>query len=542
MRFLPSFLKPFIDQNVFPFATKTFKYFKPVYIFLGYEAFRRADPSRFTLSFASILFNLGKFPEASLLYKKVLTKRLNLVIARTDLVDQLTKLKQKNLITDEEFLNNSDEYLNSEPSMESLNTFITFLWQLGYENQAKKVIKKASELSLINNESAYRPHDIVEISNVSTANLISAKLLLAARKFDFNLPTCVNPRRNSHPSRHTVNVPEIVHYKLKNAYVKPGYTLFIDDNYIIYEPAADPRNNLVAGQWQYILGSKYLPNQILSKYPPTAEEHLDSAILLSGRCSNNYFHWLIEYLPRVLMLQNTENYPYLIEKNLPPPLLESLKIFLPKDAKMIFYDHTKTLRFKNLLVPSLPIYHPDNFDIPYWQGAAVSREHIQFLIQTIQSAMGPKWNIIRPERKVCISRKNYQGRAIANQKEIEDYLQQLGFEIVYPETMSFLEQISLFRSAKVVIGATGAAFANSIFCQNGSLIFNFIADHNQDYCMFSNLAQSVGVKYYLILGTALKDKALFPHKANFTHAPYKVPLNDFKNQFEAKLRDEGLLT
>ena len=47
----------------------------------------------------------------------------------------------------------------------------------------------------------------------------------------------------------------------------------------------------------------------------------------------------------------------------------------------------------------------------------------------------------------------------------------MGFEVVRPEALGVVEQISLFRHATVVVGATGAAFANCLFCPPAAKIF-----------------------------------------------------------------------
>ena len=71
---------------------------------------------------------------------------------------------------------------------------------------------------------------------------------------------------------------------------------------------------------------------------------------------------------------------------------------------------------------------------------------------------------ITPKR-VFLSRKNATYRRF-NEVDIMKILSPLGFEIVQPENYTFEDQISLFNNAEWIIGGTGAAFTNVLFCRS----------------------------------------------------------------------------
>ncbi len=52
---------------------------------------------------------------------------------------------------------------------------------------------------------------------------------------------------------------------------------------------------------------------------------------------------------------------------------------------------------------------------------------------------------------------------ISNEGVIEDYLYERGVEIIYPEKLSWAEQVRLFSQRRVIAGTTGSAFHTSIF-------------------------------------------------------------------------------
>lgn len=102
-------------------------------------------------------------------------------------------------------------------------------------------------------------------------------------------------------------------------------------------------------------------------------------------------------------------------------------------------------------------------------------------------------------KRIYISRNRYKYRKLLNEDEVIDALKPLGFEIVYPEMLPFIEQVSLFASAKIVIGTTGSALTNLLFCQPGSV---FIETRPKDAYspLYIGLSRQMGMKHYFMPG------------------------------------------
>jgi capsular polysaccharide biosynthesis protein len=60
------------------------------------------------------------------------------------------------------------------------------------------------------------------------------------------------------------------------------------------------------------------------------------------------------------------------------------------------------------------------------------------------------------------------------------------------EKLSFREQVELMFGAKVIVGASGAAFSNILFCQKGARVLSWLLPQYKGFSSFSNLAQAVG--------------------------------------------------
>ena len=104
-------------------------------------------------------------------------------------------------------------------------------------------------------------------------------------------------------------------------------------------------------------------------------------------------------------------------------------------------------------------------------------------------------------------RRNAGYRNLANQNEIEALLTRHRFTIVDAAKLSFLEQVNYFSKAKVIIGPTGASFANLIFCNkkvNLAILVN--NDKNMIYKYWVNLASIMGIRVNYITG---KSKQFF---------------------------------
>ncbi len=59
---------------------------------------------------------------------------------------------------------------------------------------------------------------------------------------------------------------------------------------------------------------------------------------------------------------------------------------------------------------------------------------------------------------------------LRNEPAVEAMLAQLGFTVAHPETLSFPEQLRLFRAAEVIVGEYGSVLHNAIFARPGTRI------------------------------------------------------------------------
>ena len=93
--------------------------------------------------------------------------------------------------------------------------------------------------------------------------------------------------------------------------------------------AADLRQfrDFVSGQQHTLFGSAAHPEAALLFARPSSPTVIPEGILLGGRNDANWFHWLIEYLPRLIQAagQIDESVPVLISEKVPASGVEALR-------------------------------------------------------------------------------------------------------------------------------------------------------------------------------------------------------------------------
>jgi capsular polysaccharide biosynthesis protein len=79
-------------------------------------------------------------------------------------------------------------------------------------------------------------------------------------------------------------------------------------------------------------------------------------------------------------------------------------------------------------------------------------------------------------RRIFCTRPRELKRLCRNSAEVEELFAQYGFDVVSPETMSFADQIQVFRSAEIIGGFAGSALFQLAFCDQPKTVFTIGPD------------------------------------------------------------------
>jgi capsular polysaccharide biosynthesis protein len=263
-----------------------------------------------------------------------------------------------------------------------------------------------------------------------------------------------------------------------------------------------------------------------------------NGIMLFQLGANNWYHWLIEILPMAFLAERLPSeysiYPFIVPKKIAQfsSFRESLELFL-NGRKTVEIDELG-FRFNELIVID-PISHgPFNLADGIWPAKEMFRYHPGLLLE-YRNAILERLGIQQKTQSDLIFLARGNDRREFNEDEIHDIAIQHGFRLVHMETLSFREQVEVMFGAKVIIGASGAAFSNILFCQKGARVLSWLPPQFKGFLSFTNLADAVGADMRYVFSQPLQPIA-DTHDAY--RAKYHLDLNVFENALKLALHAE----
>lgn len=225
-------------------------------------------------------------------------------------------------------------------------------------------------------------------------------------------------------------------------------------------------------------------------------EELDEGFFLGGNGSWNWFHFLIEIMPKLIVFNKKYCQTILVNEVIhkTPSMKKILEILTENKFNVKYLSPDKTYRVKDLYYINdfnhVPFNRLDHFIKA--EGTFYNPEIIRSFSHIISQKLSMVSNL--PER-IFLYRKNTH-RVAENQDQILEYLKKFGFVPVYLEELSIEDQISYFKNAKFIVGISGAAWSNMLFCGNNPQAICFIPDNAKEFTAFSNLAKIFEVDFY----------------------------------------------
>lgn len=317
--------------------------------------------------------------------------------------------------------------------------------------------------------------------------------------------------------------PEVYIADVPNALVTGGTNLIMTDKAVICHDLYDFTHDYTSEEMN---GRAYIwphHKRIAWLMQTAPDMELARAACFTDACANNYAHWITEVLPRINMFCSLEkllDVPLIVNEGLHPNLMESLRTVAGNQREIIFLATGSCIRVEHLSLTSVTGYIP--FDrrsnrLKNHSHGCFSSFAILSLRQCLQERLKKPSNL--SIRKVFIKR-NSDIRNIANAREVEELLVARGFSVVEPERLTFAQQVELFSIAEVVVGVTGAALANIVFCKPATKIIIMISDYkHMPYWYWQNMSCAVGNKVTYVIGRCVGA-------TSYLHSDFKVNMSD----------------
>ena len=224
------------------------------------------------------------------------------------------------------------------------------------------------------------------------------------------------------------------------------------------------------------------------RLPKPRALHGRVAICVTPEAPGNYYHWVIDLLPRVALVKQVAggfgDFAQILINGSAALYEEAslTQLGVPLN-KVLYVDSHSRFRITNATIPSMD--HSSKIVAP-WKIRA---------LREIRGAVADG-NRSTPKR-IYISRRRAAVRRILNEVELTPLLEENGFTLVDLETVPWTEQVRFFSNADVVLAPHGAALANIAFCRPNSLIAE-IGTRAGFQEFYWRLASSASLRYRLI--------------------------------------------
>lgn len=295
-----------------------------------------------------------------------------------------------------------------------------------------------------------------------------------------------------------VNIPSIVLFEFDDAIVCPtSSAVWVKDTLLIERVSGTSEKRCkYAGGFLFAHGRR----SAVIRQAPLVE--LDGGFFLGGNGAFNYYHWLIEILPKLEHF-NEPGAPILVFEDalLVPSFSEALLRVGGKRAT-IALKKDFLYRVKKLYHLTAPVSCPWNLksDAKFFVEDFVTRtESLDYLISRLRD--GYKSENVQGRRRIFLARR--ATRRNYNQDEIFKLLTEFGFEMVYMEELTLRDQGRIVFNAEMIVGPTGAAWTNLIFASSGTKCLCWMDESASGFSAFSNIAHHVGAELnYITYPTA----------------------------------------
>lgn len=229
-------------------------------------------------------------------------------------------------------------------------------------------------------------------------------------------------------------------------------------------------------------------------------------IFMSGNGAFNYYHWLIEILSVAPLLERLPSHLQDMPLLLPP---EADSIASYRDAldstigtrnERIFLTQTESwTKIQTLIFFDRICLTPFNYrdkSTPLSSDSHLSATAFDMYRMRLQNAIRPEVTI--PDRIIFLDRPS--DRRPYNRTEVLEVMRSFKAEIIDTASLSFKEQALLFSTASIIVGPSGAAWSNLLFCSPGTRAIFWTLSYHRNFTAFSNIATAVGASAQRLIG------------------------------------------
>ena len=220
-----------------------------------------------------------------------------------------------------------------------------------------------------------------------------------------------------------------------------------------------------------------------------------------------YYHWICDVLPRVqaALPHLPPETRFVVPDGLSEAESESLQAIGIRPESCSVFRGKRPWRVERLVhVP------------PVAMTGDHTRESLMSLRESVfrHTRFEP---VSKTARRIYVARRQGLERSVVNEAELLPALQERGFEVVRCESLSFADQVKLFRDAEVVVGPHGGGFANLLWCEAGTKVFEIFGTSSVRRCYWS-ICNALGLRHYCAVAGEVGNLELRVDPSSFAAA------------------------
>jgi capsular polysaccharide biosynthesis protein/Flp pilus assembly protein TadD len=230
---------------------------------------------------------------------------------------------------------------------------------------------------------------------------------------------------------------------------------------------------------------------------------------LSVQAGRDYYHWMVDVLPRIELLELGGFELDKIDRFLVNPVQykyqqETLSILGIPRQKWHEIEGDLFIQAETLIVPSVPT------TAPKWMGEFIDGPP-RWVCEFLRDRFLPKEEgaiaVSPTPNKIYINRQQAKHRRVVNELEAIEFLKNYGFVSVSLERLSFREQVRLLSGAQVVVAPHGAGLTNAVFCQPGTVVIELFSHRYRSSC-YQVMSHHLGLEYRAVVGKDYRSLAV----------------------------------
>ena len=213
--------------------------------------------------------------------------------------------------------------------------------------------------------------------------------------------------------------------------------------------------------------------------------------VLNTRFSHNFYHWLIDILPRLIPLKRLGERPDYFLIDCLTPFQKTVLATLGIESSRLIQPHCRLLlEAEQLLVPSLPT-------------PSCLREFGNLLLAALHSDGPVAW-----PKRLFISRRKCKTRKLANENELEQLLYSHGFETHCLEDYSLAKQARLLHEAEMIVATHGAGLANLLFARPGTQVIEICPTGRFNATIYPEKSRIFGLEHQIVFSQRARHRQI----------------------------------